>query len=82
MGDRGGRDGHHGLARAHLGVDDAGWIVFIEEQRGHGLHHFALGREGRPGEGVHHRLPPFIWYSGINGRVLSAHGFEQARAER
>ena len=39
-------DGHHGFPGAHLGVDDSGLLVTVQQQGGDGLDDLGLGREG------------------------------------
>ena len=42
MGDRCGRDGHHGFARTHFRINDGGRFVFDQQLLIDGTHYFAL----------------------------------------
>jgi len=74
-------DGHHGLAGAHLRIDDDGGLVLVHQQPGDGLDDLPLGREGLAQEASHDRFPARIKLTGIDGGVLGLHRIQQAVAE-
>jgi hypothetical protein len=70
----GGRgDGHHGLAGAHLGIDDGGGLVLVHQQPGDGLDDIPLCRKRLTEEAIHDRFPARIGPAGIDGGVLGLH---------
>jgi hypothetical protein len=78
----GGRgDGHHGLAGAHLGIDDGGGLVLVHQQPGDGLDDLPLGRKRLAQEALHDRFPARIGLAGIDGGVLGLHRIQQAVTE-
>lgn len=64
--DRCDSDGHHGFPGAHLGVDDPGLLVTVQQQGGDGLDDLGLGREGLALESVHHQLAVSVVGAGID----------------
>ena len=80
MADGGQADCEHGLAATHLAIDDAGGLLAIEEQGGHGMHHFPLGRERLAGEAREHVDAIDRLHAGVDRRVLIAHRLEQPLA--
>ncbi|MNF76159.1 hypothetical protein D3C84_582650 [compost metagenome] len=74
-------DGHHGFAGTHLGVDDAGLFVAIEQQRGDGLDDVRLGGEGCAFETIHHPLAGAVGVAGIDRWIGAVEGVQQLVAE-
>ena len=79
--DRCDSDGHHGFPGAHLGVDDSGLLVTVQQQGGDGLDDLGLGREGLALESVHHQLAVSVVGAGIDRGVGAIERLQELVAE-
>ena len=74
-------NGHHGLARSHLAVDDRRVFVGVHQQFRHGLHDLALGGKRLAFKPVHNPFAALVGRAVVNRRVLHRHRLHQPVAE-